>query len=327
MAAEARRKKLKAIKERAAGIGFLCAAVFSIAAVLLIIVFMLIRGVPGIAQYGFFKFLFGTGENGWLPEEGKYGIFNFIVGTVYVTAFATVLGGSVGIMTAVFLSRFCPKFIRPAVEQLVNLLAAIPSIVYGLFGLVVLVPMLQKVSGYGVAAGQGILPASLILALMILPIIVGISKNAIDAVPDSYYEGAVALGASRAEAVFRVVVPAARSGIFSSVILGMGRALGETMAVIMVIGNNSANLPTKLLQQIRTLTTNIVLEFGEAKSDTHRNMLLSTGLALLIFVLILNLSLSFAGQFRERRKAEKKQKPAADAPENGGAADVQKETV
>ncbi|MDR1092929.1 MAG: phosphate ABC transporter permease subunit PstC [Clostridiales bacterium] len=312
-----RREKLRAVKERAAGIGFLCAAAFSVAAVFLIIVFMLIQGVPGIAEYGLFKFLFGKD---WRPDLGSYGILNFIVGTVYVTAAATVLGGAAGILTAVFLGKFCPKFIRPLFGQLVNLLAAIPSIVYGLFGLVVLVPMIQKATRYR-TAGVGILPSALILALMIMPIIVGISKNAVDAVPESYYEGAAALGASRAQAVFKVVVPAAKSGIFSSVVLGVGRALGETMAVIMVVGNNAANFPAQLVQPIRTLTTNIVLEFGEAGGELHRNMLLSTGLVLLFFILAVNLSITLAAQMRERRRAEKGKKPAV-AAEKGGRADA-----
>ncbi|GHV02106.1 phosphate transport system permease protein [Clostridia bacterium] len=301
------RKKLNSVKEKTMKIAFLCAAAFSLLAVMTIVVFLLVQGVPGIAKAGFFRFIFGRTWSPSAGDGGEYGVLNFIVGTLYVTACGVLLGGSLGVLTAVFISRFCPKFLRGVFMQLVNLLAAIPSIVYGMFGLVVIVPFLRET--FNDLFGFGILPASIVLGMMILPVIVGLSKNALDAVPKSYYEGAVALGASHHEAVFKIVVPAAKSGIVSSIILGIGRAMGETMAVIMVIGNNGANLPTKLLQPIRTLTTNIVLEFGEAKGAMHTQMLIATGVVLLIFVLIINLSLTFFNRDREKRKTPKRRKP------------------
>lgn len=297
--AGAKTKKINAFTEKTMKFVYLGAAVFSIIAVLTIVVFLLIRGVPGFAKAGFFNFIFGSE---WSPsgdpEAGTYGVFHFIVGSLYVTAGGVLIGGTLGIFTAVFISRFCPKFLRGIFMQLVNLLAAIPSIVYGIFGLAVLVPVMLNL--FPGTSGEGILPASIVLGVMILPVIVGLSKNAVDAVPDSYYEGAVALGATHHEAVFKVIVPAAKSGIFSSVILGIGRAIGETTAVMFVLGNNESNFPTKLIQQIRTLTTTIALEFGERMNGTQETMLIATGVVLLIFILIINLSLAFFN--RERRK-------------------------
>jgi|GEM_PF-117102 len=295
-------KRFSSFKNISAFILFLIATVFSVIAVFTIIIFLLIRGIPAISETGLGRFLFSTR---WSPYAGYYGIAHFMLATIYVAALSTIIGGSIGIFAAIFISRFCPKFIKPIISQMVNLLAAIPSVVYGMFGLIVIVPFLRTLTGD--MFGLGILPASLILSMMIMPIIVGISRNALDAVPKSYYEGAVALGATHHEAIFKVVVPAAKSGIVSSLILGIGRALGETMAVMMVVGNNAANVPTSLLQPVRTLTTNVVLEFAEAGSDTHTGMLIATGIVLVFFVVVINVTLHL---LLSRARKIKKLKPS-----------------
>ena len=264
-------------KEGFARVLFLLAACVSILAVILICVFLLANGIPAIREVGLFKFLSGKV---WRPGNDIYGILPMIVGSLYITAGAILFGVPTGILTALYLSRFASrpaaKILNPAVE----LLAGIPSVVYGFFGLVVIVPVL----------GSSILTASLLLGIMILPTIITVAKSSLDAVPQPYYEGALALGATHERSVCKILFPAARSGVLAGVVLGIGRAIGETMAVMMVAGNQP-RITGNLLKGIRTLTTNIVLEMGYA-TDLHREVLIATALVLFVFILLLNLSFS-----------------------------------
>ncbi|HKM28433.1 MAG TPA: phosphate ABC transporter permease subunit PstC [Anaerovoracaceae bacterium] len=261
---------MKEFREKAMQLVFLLAACVSIIAVILICVFMFGNGIPGIAKIGVLDFLTGTS---WKPLNGVFGILPMIVGSIYVTAGAIIIGVPIGILCATFMAKFCPagvyRFMKPAVD----LLAGIPSIVYGFFGLVVIVPIMQDIVGGGYG-GKGILTASIMLGIMILPTIIGVSESAIRAVPDNYYEGALALGATHERSVFFTVIPAAKSGIMAGVILGIGRAIGETLAVSMVIGNQPI-LPDSILSGIRTMTTNIVLEMGYA-GGLHREAPISS---------------------------------------------------
>lgn len=275
---------MKDFKEKIMHLVFLLSAVISIAAVILICVFLFSSGVPAIAQIGLKEFLTGTE---WRPGNNIFGIFPMIVGSLYVTAGALVIGVPIGILTAIFMARFCPKGLYRIMKPAINLMAGIPSVVYGFFGLVILVPLVRDYIG---GRGLSVLTASILLGLMILPTIISMSEAAIRAVPESYYEGALALGASHERSVFSAVVPAARSGIFAAIILGIGRAVGETMAVIMVAGNQTL-IPEHLTDGVRTLTTNIVLEMGYA-TDLHREALIATAVVLFVFILIINLSFS-----------------------------------
>lgn len=272
------------IKEKGMKLLFFLTALVSIAAVILICIFLLASGIPAIREIGIFKFLLGTK---WKPANNLYGIFPMIVGSLYVTAGALLIGVPVGILTAVFMARFCPEKIYMPLKSALNLMAGIPSVVYGFFGLVVLVPFVRKTFG---GHGMSILTASVLLGLMILPTIISVSETSIRAVPQSYYEGGLALGASHERSVFYTVLPAAKSGIFAGVVLGIGRAVGETMAVMMVAGNQPV-IPDSMLSGVRTLTTNIVLEMGYS-TDLHREALIGTAVVLFIFILIINLSLS-----------------------------------
>ncbi len=275
---------MKDFKEKIMHLVFLLSAVISIAAVILICVFLFSSGVPAIAQIGLKEFLTGTE---WRPGNNIFGIFPMIVGSLYVTAGALVIGVPIGILTAIFMARFCPKGLYRIMKPAINLMAGIPSVVYGFFGLVILVPLVRDYIG---GRGLSVLTASILLGLMILPTIISMSESAIRAVPESYYEGALALGASHERSVFSAVVPAARSGIFAGIILGIGRAVGETMAVIIVAGNQTL-IPEHLTDGVRTLTTNIVLEMGYA-TDLHREALIATAVVLFVFILIINLSFS-----------------------------------
>ena len=275
---------MKDFKEKIMHLVFLLSAVISIAAVILICVFLFSSGVPAIAQIGLKEFLTGTE---WRPGNNIFGIFPMIVGSLYVTAGALVIGVPIGILTAIFMARFCPKGLYRIMKPAINLMAGIPSVVYGFFGLVILVPLVRDYIG---GRGLSVLTASILLGLMILPTIISMSEAAIRSVPESYYEGALALGASHERSVFSAVVPAARSGIFAGIILGIGRAVGETMAVIMVAGNQTL-IPEHLTDGVRTLTTNIVLEMGYA-TDLHREALIATAVVLFVFILIINLSFS-----------------------------------
>ena len=271
-------------RENAMRAVFALTACVSIAAVVLICVFLFASGIPTMKTVGLGKFLFGMT---WAPGQGLYGIFPMIVASIIVTAGAIVFGVPLGLLCAVFLARFCPKRLYRVLKPAAELLAGIPSIVYGFFGLVVLVPMMQTLFG---GSGKGILTASLMLGIMILPTIINVSESALRAVPDSYYEGSLALGATHERSVFSAVLPAARSGILAGVILGVGRAIGETMAVAMVAGNQPL-LPESLTSGVRTLTANIVQEMGYA-TDLHREVLIACGVVLFVFILIINLCFS-----------------------------------
>lgn len=264
---------------------FLLTACISIVAVVLICVFMFANGLPTIAKIGPANFLLGTT---WKPLNDLYGILPMIVGSLYVTAGAILIGVPIGILCAVYLARFCPKRLYAVLKPLIDLLAGIPSIVYGFFGLVVIVPLIQQLTG--ASGGKNILTASIMLGIMILPTIISVSESAIRAVPESYYEGALALGATHERSVFFAVLPAAKSGILAGVILGVGRAIGEATAVKMVAGNQ-AILPDSILSGVRTLTSNIVVEMGYAEG-MHREALIATAVVLFVFVLIINLAFS-----------------------------------
>lgn len=272
------------LKEKIMEFVFLITAIISIVAVALICIFLFANGFPAMKEIGVIDFLFGTS---WKPGNDKYGIFPMIVGSIYVTGGALIIGVPIGILMAIFLARFCPTRVYKVLKPIVDLLAGIPSIVYGFFGLIVLVPFIRE---HFTGNGQSILCASILLGIMILPTIIGTSEPAIRAVEQNYYEGALALGATHERSVFTVLVPAAKSGIFAAIVLGVGRALGETMAVMMVVGNQP-RVPDSILKGVRTLTTNIVLEMGYA-TDLHREALIATGVVLFIFILIINLSFS-----------------------------------
>ena len=263
---------------------FLLAACISVAAVALICIFLFANGIPAMSKIGFLDFITGTE---WAPSNDVYGIFPMIIGSLYVTAGAILVGVPIGILSAVFMAKFCPKRIYKPLKTMVDLLAGIPSIVYGFFGLMVLVPLVQQLFG---GSGKGVLTASVLLGILILPTIISVSEASIRAVPESYYEGALALGATKERSVFCAVVPAAKSGIVSGVILGIGRAIGETMAIIMVAGNQKI-IPESILSGTRTLTTNIVMEMGYA-ADLHREALIATAVVLFVFILIINLLFS-----------------------------------
>lgn len=261
----------------------LCACV-SILAVALICIFLFANGVPAMAKIGFGKFLLGRT---WQAGNGLFGIFPMIIGSIYVTAGAIIVGVPIGILAAVFLARFCPKPLYRIMKPGVELLAGIPSVVYGFFGLMIIVPWVRDTfRPYYGGNGLSLFSVALLLGIMILPTIISISESAIRAVPDKYYQGALALGATHERSVFRTVVPAAKSGIMAGIVLGIGRAFGETMAVIMIAGNQ-AWIPDNMFQGIRTLTANIVMEMGYAQ-DLHREALIATGVVLFVFILIIN---------------------------------------
>lgn len=267
---------------------FFLSALASVIAVIAICLFLLLRGVPAIGEIGFMDFIFN--EN-WKPTNTppSYGILSMIVGSFYVTGGAIAIGVPVGLMCAIFLAEFCPPAVYKLVKPAVNLLAGIPSIIYGFFGMEIVVPYVREYFG---GNGFSILSASLILGIMILPTIISISESSIRAIPYSYKEGSLGLGATKEETVFKVIVPAAKSGILTSIILGIGRAVGETMAVVMVAGNAVMPLDKiKLLKPIRTLTTNIVTEMSYA-SGLHESSLIATGVVLFVFIIILNTALS-----------------------------------
>lgn len=269
------------IKEGIAKALFVGAAGISILAVALICVFLFANGVPAIAQIGLPEFLFGTT---WRPANDIYGIFPMIIGSIYVTAGAIVVGVPTGLLCAIFLSRFASGKIAAVLKPGVELLAGIPSVVYGFFGLVLIVPFIRtNMPGNGLS----LLAAAVLLGIMILPTIITVAQSALDAVPKKYYEGALALGADHERSVFRVIVPAATSGIMAGVVLGVGRAIGETMAVIMVAGNQPL-IPESIFNGVRTMTANIVLEMGYA-ADLHRGALVATGVVLFVFILLITM--------------------------------------
>lgn len=277
---------MKKVSENVMKVVFLLSACISIVAVVLICLFLFANGIPTIGEIGPLNFLLGTT---WRPGNDLYGILPMILGSVYVTAGALLVGVPIGILCAVFLACYCPeklyKFLKPAVD----LLAGIPSIVYGFFGLVVIVPILQNLVGDGFS-GKSILTASILLGIMILPTIISVTESSLRAVPVQYYEGALALGATKERSIFRASMPAAKSGITAGIILGVGRAIGEAMAITWIAGNQAV-IPTSIFDGARTLTANIVLEMGYA-SDLHREALIATAVVLFVFILIINLCFS-----------------------------------
>lgn len=271
------------------GVFFVC-ALASILAVALICIFLFVNGIPAIREIGVLDFLTGTT---WKPGNDVYGILPMIVGSIYITAGAIVIGVPIGLLTAIFMAFYCPKRIYGVLKPCTELLAGIPSIVYGFFGMVVIVPVVLEVAkffGAGISSGSTILSASILLGIMILPTIIGVSEAALRAVPNAYYEGAVAMGATHERAIFSVMLPAAKSGVLAGIVLGIGRAIGETMAVIMVAGNQP-RLTASLLKGIRTMTANIVIEMGYA-TGLHREALIATGVVLFVFILLINLTFS-----------------------------------
>lgn len=272
------------VKEVLMKILFLLCACISILAVAVICIFIFANGVPAIGKIGFTNFIFGTH---WRPNSGEFGIFPMIVASIYVTAGAIVIGVPIGILTAVFLACYCPKKIYKVIKPLINLLASIPSVVYGFFCLVVVVPIIQELTH---TSGKGILTASILLGIMILPTIINTTESSIRAVPNMYFEGSLALGATKERSIFKTVIPAAKSGIMSGIILSIGRAIGETMAVVMVAGNQ-AIMPKSITSGVRTLTSNIVMEMAYAEG-LHREALIATAVVLFVFILIINICFS-----------------------------------
>lgn len=302
--ATARRSGLGKFKEGVAKYVFLVSALFSIVAVFAIIGFILYNSIPAFAEIGVFQFLF---SGIWSPSNGYYGIFNMIVASLEVTIGALIVGGVGGVFSAICLSRFCPKKLQAIVFQAIKLLAGIPSVIYGFFGIQAIIPVLRNISPTG--QGEGLLACSIILGIMIAPTVISLTKTSLDAVSQSYYEGALALGCNHEQAVFKVVFPAAKSGVIAAIVLGMGRAIGETMAVVMVAGNNP-QLAFGLFDYICTMTGKIVMEMGDA-TGLHRSALIALGLVLLIFVLLINLvfNLLKGGIGKDKKNGERKMNP------------------
>lgn len=275
-------------REFVARVIFALAASAAIIAVALICVFLFAQGLPAMFNIGVWEFLTGTDwRPTWTPP--RFGILPMILGSLYVTAGAVLFGVPIGIFAAVFMAKFCPKPLYAVLKPAINLLAGIPSVVYGFFGMVVLVPFVRETFG---GTGNSILTASILLGMMILPTIIAISESAIRAVPEEIYDGAVALGASHERASFAVVLPAAKSGVMAAVILGIGRAVGETMAVRMVAGNQAVmRMPHEFLYGVRTLTANVVIELGYAYGE-HRASLIATGVVLFVLVMFINVMFS-----------------------------------
>lgn len=308
-------------KENIAKAIFIALATFSILAVFTIIGYLLYASIPAFRDIGFFKFIFGSE---WSAKSETFGIWRMIVGTFFLTVCAVLLGGTLAIFTAIWLVFYCPKRLKKIYTQIVNLLAGIPSIVYGLFGYKFLMPLLVDIF-HPNNAGFGLLACTLILSVMILPTITSITKNSLEAVPMHYYEGALALGCSKNQAVWKVLLPAAKSGIISAIILGIGRAIGETMAVQMIVGNGSG-YPFGAFVPFTTLTSNIVQNWGYA-TPSEQSALIADGFVLLIFILILNLCLMAVkkdskggNKFFSRRLKESDQKDTLKSYRRTGSA-------
>ena len=275
---------MKQLKEIFMKVVFLISACASILAILLICFFLFSNGIPAMSEIGFGNFLLG---DEWRPLNGEFGIFPMIIGSLYVTAGAIIVGVPIGLLCAMFMARFCPKRLYSVLKPAIDLMAGIPSIVYGFFGILVIVPAVHNLFG---TSGKGLLTASLLLGMMILPTIIGVCETQIHSVPEQYYEGSLALGATHERSVFFVLLPAAKSGVLAGIILGIGRAIGETMAVIMIAGNQPI-IPESITSGVRTMTANIVLEMGYAEG-LHKEALIATGVVLFVFILIINLSFS-----------------------------------
>ena len=308
-------------KENIAKAIFIALAAFSILAVFTIIGYLLYASIPAFRDIGFFKFIFGSE---WSAKSETFGIWRMIVGTFFLTVCAVLLGGTLAVLTAIWLVFYCPKRLKKIYTQIVNLLAGIPSIVYGLFGYKFLMPLLVDIF-HPNNAGFGLLACTLILSVMILPTITSITKNSLEAVPMHYYEGALALGCSKNQAVWKVLLPAAKSGIISAIILGIGRAIGETMAVQMIVGNGSG-YPFGAFVPFTTLTSNIVQNWGYA-TPSEQSALIADGFVLLIFILILNLCLMAVkkdskggNKFFSRRLRESDQKDTLKSYRRTGSA-------
>ncbi|MCL2694018.1 MAG: phosphate ABC transporter permease subunit PstC [Oscillospiraceae bacterium] len=271
---------MKKFKEKLSGRVFFALALSSISALALITLFIFVRGVPIIARVGIMDFIFGMN---WAPSQGEFGIFPMIVGTVSVTLGAALLGIPIGICCSIFMAEFAPMQMRKIFRPAIQLLAGIPSVVYGFWGLLFVVPAIRNNLG---GPGLSIMAGSIILAIMILPTIISISEVSLMDLPRQYKEGALALGMTHWQTIIHVQLPAAKSGIVAAVILGIGRAVGETMAVIMVLGNAVA-VPESILDPVRTLTTNIGIEMGYATGD-HQEALFATGVVLFIIIMVLN---------------------------------------
>lgn len=274
--------KAAAVREMLMRILFAVAAAVFIVVVLVICVYLFVSAVPTISEIGWIDFLFG---DRWLPSSGYYGVGTLVVGTACATAGALVVGVPIGLLVAVFMAFYCPKPLYSFLKPLTNILAGIPSIVYGYFGLQLIVPMVQQM--FHAASGTTLLTTAIVLGIMIMPTIISITENSLRAVPKSYYEGTIALGATKERAIFRTMFPAAKSGVMTSIILGLGRAFGETAAVVFICGN-SAQFPTSLLDPIRTLSSNIALEMGYAR-HLHREALIACAVVLFVFILLITL--------------------------------------
>ena len=293
---------MRNLNEKIMKIIFMITGCVSIVTIILICVFLFMNGIPAMKEIGIVEFI--TGKE-WRPGNDVYGIFPMIIGSIYITVGAIITGVPIGILTSVFMAKYCPKKIYPFLKSATELLAGIPSVIYGFFGLVVIVPLIRDIlrmlknAGIIEKAGNGssILTASLLLGIMILPTIIGVTESAIRAVPSHFYEGALALGATHEQSIFKVVLPAAKSGIIAGVVLGIGRAIGETMAVVMVAGNQ-ARLPKSISEGVRTLTANIVLEMGYAQG-LHREALIATAVVLFVFILIINLLVAIANRKKD----------------------------
>ena len=281
---------MKKFFEKIPGVVFLVLALSSISALALITVFIIVYGVPLIAKVGLVDFVFGMT---WAPTQGQFGIFPMVVGSVVVTFGAALIGVPIGLCCSIFLAEFAMKRLQSIFRPAIQLLAGIPSVVYGFWGLIFIVPFIRDYLG---GPGLSILAGSIILAIMILPTIISISEVSLISLPRHYKEGALALGLNHWQTIRSVMLPAAKSGIVAAMILGVGRAIGETMAVIMVLGNAVA-LPSSILDPVRTLTTNIGIEMGYAAGE-HQQALFATGIVLFVIIMILN----FLAQFLTSRK-------------------------
>ena len=281
--------KTKSLEHIIHGI-FLILGLITVGCVLLISVYLILSGLPAILEVGIADFLFGSS---WEPSaaEPEYGILPFILTSIYGTAGAIIIGVPIGFLTAVYLAKMAPKKVKAVIQQAVSMLAGIPSVVYGLVGMIVLVPGIRKL--FGIPDGSGLLAAIIVLAIMILPSIIKMSVTALEAVPKEFEDASLALGATPEETYFRVSVPAAKSGIAASVVLGVGRAIGEAMAVMMVAGN-VANMPDSIFQSVRFLTTAVASEMAySVPGSLHRNALFSIALVLFLFIMLINATLNF----------------------------------
>ena len=281
------RNKNKYIIENVSKNIFFISSLIAVLSLLLIIGFVFYKGLTPFIFKGYSFVDFFTGID-WLPSSDKFGIAPMVVASIIATIGALIIGVPVGILTAVLIAEVAPKKVAKIMSPAVELLAGIPSVLYGIFGLAVVVPSIQNI--FALPKGQSLLAVIIVLSIMMLPTIISVSETAIRAVPQAYKEGSLALGASKIETIFKVILPAAKSGILAAVVLGIGRALGETMAVILVAGNSPV-MPSSLMDSVRPLTTNIALEMGYA-FGTHQEMLFATGVVLFTFILILNLILT-----------------------------------